>query len=131
MKSSPSRRETDAADKIISRAVQIWKKAQVVHQEPSWDGRPESRAIAEEIARSHPECEQKLVELLVDNHQLVVAYALFTLEIMRSAALQNLPPELLERRSNIKLMTGSIANAMDLGGLARQIQKRAREFPNR
>jgi hypothetical protein len=49
---------------------------------------------------------------------------------MRSATLQNLPPELLERRSNIKLMTGSIANAMDLGGLARQIQKRAKAIVN-
>jgi len=130
MNDSTSSTRMDAECDIIAKAVQIWKKAQVVYQEPSWDGQPPARAIAEEIARSYPECEQKLVDLLVDNHQLVVAYALLTLEIMRSATLQNLPPELLERRSNIKLMTGSIANAMDLGGLARQIQKRAKAIVN-
>jgi hypothetical protein len=56
---------------------------------------------------------------------LVVAYALQTLELMGSPALPELPDELLERRQQVTFICGSFKNSMDLGGLARQLRKRA------
>jgi hypothetical protein len=119
---------TADAEEIISRAVEVWRKAQVVYDCPPRLGYPEALAVAEEIAKSHPECESLLIDLLLDNHQLVVAYSLLTLKMMKSAALQNLPADLLQRRSNIKIISGSFANGTDLGGLTREIQKRARQI---
>lgn len=111
---------------LLEHAIAKWRKAQVLYQAPSWKGQPEARAIAEQIAAAHPECEPALASLLLDENPLVVAYALLTLELMRSPVLQNLPSEVLQRRSNVTLVTGSIKTAMDLGGLARQVQKRAK-----
>jgi hypothetical protein len=116
--------ETPQDGALLDSAVRIWRKAQIVHQSPSWENRPEARAIAEEIAR-HPEYESALFDLLADSNQLVVAFSLITLEMMGSSRLRELPIELLENRSNITLLFGSFVNKMDLGGLARQIQKRA------
>jgi hypothetical protein len=65
--------------------------------------------------------------LLSSPNQLLVAYALQTLELMGSPALADLPDELLERRQQVTLQSGSFRNSMDLGGLARQIRRRARE----
>jgi hypothetical protein len=111
---------------LLDRAIGAWQKAQVLHDAPSWKGQPEARAIAEQLAASHPECESALASLLFDSRQLVVGYALLTLELMKSPSLQKLPSELLQRRSNITLVCGSIKTAMDIGGLARQVQKRAK-----
>jgi len=104
-----------------------WRKAQVLYETPSWKGQPEARAIAEQIAGSHPECEPALASLIQDSSQLVAAYALLTLELMKSPVLQNIPPDVLQRRSKVTLVCGSVKTTMDLGGLARQIQKRAGE----
>jgi hypothetical protein len=79
-----------------------------------------------EALANHPECEDALFELLTNPSQLVVAYSLITLELMRSNKLAELPAELLTNRSKITLSLGSFRNSMDLGGLARQIQKRAK-----
>jgi hypothetical protein len=110
---------------LIDRATKVWQNAQLVYQSPSWDGKPEARAVAEEIGSTCPQCEPALVSLLCHESQLVVAYALLTLEMMGSAALLELPAEVLHRRSNITVSSGSFRIAMDVGGLARQIQKRA------
>ena len=115
MKSTQPQSNGSVRDALL-RAVEVWKKAQVVHEWPSWEGRPEARAIAEQIALNHPECEQLLVNQLSAANQLVVAYALLTLELMNSPILRNLSPELLQRRSQITLVCGSFKNAMDLGG---------------
>jgi hypothetical protein len=118
---------TDDTKAYLDTAFALWRKAQVVHQAPSWDGKPEARALAEEIAASHPECEAHLAAALTNESALVVAYALLSLELMNSRLLQSLPEALLQRRSNITLVTGSFKNGMDLGGLARQLQNRAIE----
>ncbi len=115
----------EGSHEILERAFPLWRKAQVVHEGLAWEGKPEARAIAEEIAASHPECEAALVAALDNENSLVVAYALLCLELMHSIALQSLPEQLLQCRSNITLVMGSFHNGMDLGGLARQIQKRA------
>lgn len=112
---------------LLNRAIVVWRKAQVLYETPSWKGQPEARAIAEQIAGSHPECEPALASLILDGSQLVAAYALLTLELMRSPVLQNIPLEVLQQRSNVTLVCGSVKTSMDLGGWARQIQKRARE----
>jgi hypothetical protein len=113
---------------LLDRAIVIWRKAQVLHQAPSWKGEPEARAVAEQIAADRPECEPVLASLLLDKSQLVAAYALLTLELMRSSVLQSLPSEVLQRRANVTLITGSVKTTIDLGGLARQVQKRAKEW---
>jgi hypothetical protein len=113
-------------NEVVCRAADLWKKAQVVYQSPSCEGQPEARVVAEQIALSQPECEPSLKNLLSDENPLVAAYALVTLELMKSTLLQDLPAELLQRRSQLTLMSGSVKTAMDLGGLARQIQRRAR-----
>ena len=105
-------------------ALRSWRKAQIVHQTPSWEGQPEARAIGEELARN-PENEAWLFDSLGDSNQLVVAYSLLALELMGSPRLGELPSALLTNRSNITLASGSVRIGMDLGGLARQIQKRA------
>ena len=110
---------------LVDRTIAVWRKAQVLHEGPSWNGVPEARAIAEQIAAAHPECEPALASLLLDSCQLVAAYALLTLELMRSPLLKNLPSEVLQRRSNVTSVTGSFKTTMDLGGFARQVQKRA------
>lgn len=113
---------------LSERATSIWRRAQLVRSAPSWEGLPEARAVAEEVARD-PENATWLIELLGDPSQLVVAYSLLTLELMGSHHLKDLPSELLTNRSTVTLVEGSFRNSMDLGGLARQIQKRANKAP--
>lgn len=110
---------------VLRQAVAAWRRAQVVHQTPSWEGQPEARAAAEKIAL-HGRFESPLLGLLANSNQLVVAYALIALELMGSDRLASLPETLLANRSNLTLQFGSIRNAMDLGGFARQVRKRAR-----
>ena len=100
-------------------------KARVVYESPSWEGQPPARALVEQIVQI-AECHDRLLGLLSSPNQLVVAYALQTLALMGSPALADLPDELLERRQQVTFLCGSFKNSMDLGGLARQIRKRAR-----
>ena len=115
----------NAGSDAIDRAVAVWKKAQVVYQSPSWEGKPEPRALAERIASKHRDCEDKLLPLLADDNQLVVAYALLTLQLMGSQSLGSLPAAVLKRQSKITLKTGSFSISTDVGGFARQLQKGA------
>jgi len=114
------------ASALLDAAASVWAKAQIVHESPSWEGHPPARALVEQIAQL-PECHDGLLALLSSPNQLLVAYALQTLELMGSPALADLPDELLERRQQVTFQCGSFRNSMDLGGLARQIRKRARE----
>ncbi len=113
------------ASALLEEAARVWAKAQVVHESPSWEGHPPPRALVEQIAR-RPECHDGLLALLSAPSQLVVAYALQTLELMGSPALAELPDELLERLEKLTIQCGSYRSSMDLGGLARQIRKRVR-----
>jgi hypothetical protein len=116
---------TSQACDLFQRAIASWRKAQVLYQGRSWRGQPEALAIAEQIAACHPECEPMLSDLLLDGSQLVVAYALLTLEFMQSSVLLKLPAELLQRHSHVTLSFSGIMTSTDLGALARQVQKRA------
>jgi hypothetical protein len=131
MNDSTQVHQTLTPEEIIKRAAAVWRKAQVLYETPPRNGQPEARAMADAIAADHPECEQRLLGLLDDPSQLVVGYALLTLEMLGSPALRNLPSDLLARRSQITLQNGSVRTSMDLGGLARQIQKRERERAER
>ena len=111
---------------LLDRAVKVWRKAQIVYLTHPRLGRAEARVLVEELAR-HPEYESSLVDLLAAPSQLVVAYSLMTLELMGSRRLRSLPSDLLTNRSNITLSLGSFRNGMDLGSLARQVQKRAKK----
>jgi len=114
------------ASALLAEAAQVWAKAQVVYDSPSWEGHPPARVLIEQIAHV-PECHEGLLALLKSPSQLVVAYALHALVLMGSPALADLPDELLERRQQITIQCGSFRNSMDLGGLARHIRKTARE----
>jgi hypothetical protein len=120
---------SEEAAATLERAVGLWRKAQVVHEGPTRLGFPEPLEAVLEIAGGHPECHDGLVNLLSSDCQVVVAYALLTLQAMGSEVLKNLPQHLLERREKVTIDSGSFRNSMDLGGLARQIQKRARRPP--
>ena len=109
----------------LQEAVEVWRRAQVVQLTPSWRGEPLPSALIELVAQ-RPELEASLVALLSETSQLVVAYALVTLDRMSSAALENLPEALLSRHDKIAVINGSFSNTMELGGLARQISKRSR-----
>jgi len=121
---TPAKSPVPGDTEILRKAAASWRSAQIVHQSPSWEGRPEARALAEEVALQRG-LETPLWELLDDPNQLVVAYALIALELMGSDKLADLPETLLANRSNLTLQFGSIRNAMDLGGFARQVRKRA------
>jgi len=116
----------EAAAKL-ERAVDLWRKAQVVHEGPSRLGFPEPLEAVFEVARDCPDCHDDLVRLLASESQLVVAYALLTLQMMGSGVLEDLPEDLLGRREKVTTDIGSFRSSMDLGGLARQVQKRARQ----
>lgn len=118
---------TGRGSALLERAIPIWRKAQVFYAYPSWEGEPRAVAMAEEIAQSHPECETALATLLLDPSQLVAAYALRTLETMESPLLQEIPPEVLQRRSRVTFTSGSIKWTTDLGWMARRAQRWARE----
>jgi hypothetical protein len=111
----------------MQHAITLWRKAQVLYQGCSWEGQPEALAIAEQIAAGNPECQPLLSTLLLDSNQLVVAYALLTLELMRSPVLLDLPADLLKRRSSVMLAFTGVMTPTNLGALARQVQKRARQ----
>ena len=63
--------------------------------------------------------------------QLVAAYALMTLELMESPILQNIPPEVLQRRSTVAMATRGVRTSTDLDSTARQAQRRARARASR
>jgi hypothetical protein len=111
---------------MLDKASRVWAKAQIVDESPSWEGQPPARALVEQLAQI-PECHDGLLALLGSPSPLVVAYALQTLELMGSPALAELPDDLLERRQQVTFLCGTFKNSMDLGGLARQIRKRARQ----
>ena len=118
------------ASRLLDEATRVWAKAQVVYESLSCEGLPPARALVEQVARV-PECHNGLLVLLSSPNQLVVAYALQTLELMGSPALAEIPSELLERRQHLTILCGSFRTLMDLGGLARQIRKRARAAAER
>src|SRR6266550_2347889 len=100
---------------LLDEAARVWAKAQVVYESPSWEGHPAARALVEQIAQV-PACHDGLITLLSSPSQLVVAYALQTLQLMGSAALAELPDELLDRRQQVTSVCGSFKQSMDLGG---------------
>jgi hypothetical protein len=115
----------EAADALLQRAASIWAKAQLLYEGPTRLGMPEALQLVEEIANV-PDCHAGLVELLSSPQQLVVGYALMTLDRMGSPVLAELPDDLCGRRENISIQCGSFRTGMDLGGYARQVRKRAR-----
>jgi hypothetical protein len=117
----------DESVPLIERAKAVWSKAQFVYNGPTRLGLPDALQVSLEIAQNHPECHDALLTLLLSESQLVAAYALLTLEAMGSDVVRSLPVELLDCRKQISLQTGSFRNSTDFGGLARQVQKRARQ----
>lgn len=110
---------------LLAEAARVWAKAQVVREEPSWEGQPPARVLVEQAA-ADPACHAGLLALLSSPSQLVAAHALQALELAGSPALAVLPDELCDRREQVSFQWGSFRNTMDLGGYARQVRKRAR-----
>ncbi len=112
---------------ILDRAIRLWEKAQVLYTAPTRLPQfPEPLAVAERIAGEYPQFHDALVDLLSSPRQMVVAYALMTLRLMRSPILANLPEELAQRKEKVTIAAGCFLNSMDLGGLVRQYRKEAK-----
>ena len=112
-------------ERLLAEATRVWAAAQIVREEPSWQGEPIARALVEQVA-AMPECHDRLLSLLSSPSQLVVAHALQSLELMGSPVLAKLPDELCDRCQQVSFQCGSFRNSMDLGGYARQVRKRAK-----
>jgi hypothetical protein len=109
-------------DHIFARAVKQWGRAQILFDSPAWNGEPVARHLAE-ILKDRHDLEIRLIELLNHKNQLVVAYSLLTLQMMDSAGLENLHADLLQREGKIFRVRGCFADKIELGALARQVQK--------
>jgi hypothetical protein len=110
----------------VADAVEVWRRAQVLDESPSWRGKPEGSAACESLAQ-HKEYEAAISSLLQHSSQLVVAYAIRTLHLMKSPILRSLPGQILQRREKVTVHSGSFRTGSDLGGYARHIQKIANE----
>ncbi len=108
-------------DEAIAKALEEWGKAQIF-KETEWKGASDSAYLVD-VLKNRPEVEDELVTLLTHPNQLVVAYSLLTLSLMRSSKLGNLPSELLDRKEKISRHSGSFREKMELGAYAKQVQK--------
>jgi hypothetical protein len=88
-------------------------------------GRPEATYLLE-VVSGRPDLEPRLIELLRDQRQLVVAYSLLALENLNSPALEHLPQELLYAKRHVTWLYGSFGQKMELGAFVRHVQKRWR-----
>jgi hypothetical protein len=70
MPSTTHAESTSQESELLQRAITLWRKAQVLYQGCSWEGRPEALAVAKQIAAGNPECEPLLSALLLDRNQL-------------------------------------------------------------
>jgi hypothetical protein len=103
-------------------AVAAWTKAQILFDSPSWNGKPAGRNFAEMLSERR-DLEPQLCNLLNHEDQLVVAYAILTLELMGSRVVGDLPKELLVRNEKVTVIMGSFGDKMELGAFARHRQK--------
>jgi hypothetical protein len=79
-------------------------------------------AACERLAAKPQAHEIAVCSLLGNDCALVVAYALHTLRLMRSAHLASLPPTLLERHDKFKKDIGSFRIASELGVYAQKLR---------
>jgi hypothetical protein len=118
--------EVEANEDFLAKAINVWKRAQILFLGPAWNCQPEARYVAE-LLRDRVDLEMKLIELLKHESQLVSAYSLVVLDLMDSQELGQLPEGLLGRKEKITTHMGSFSDKMELGAYARQIQKRWRD----
>jgi hypothetical protein len=108
----------------FSAAQKAWTSAQVLYRSPAWSGEPKARHVLEEITLSS-EAESLFWTGLSSEFPLVVGYCLLGLELIGSTKLGILPAQLLDRRDKVTIREGSFSTSTDLGGLARQLKKKA------
>jgi hypothetical protein len=113
----------DGKPDLLDAAVQMWSKAQVVHN----PGRTEtpSEAMVRTIADEIEKYRERLVGCLSHESQLVAAYALLVLSKVNDPALNELPTELLTCHEKITVRSGSFSHKMELGAFARMLRKEA------
>jgi hypothetical protein len=105
-------------------AVQTWKKAQVVREDPAKMVGPAAEMI-QVLAADIGKYRQRLFKCLFDDEQLVVAYALLVLKWADDPMLKELPEQLLNRREKITVRSGSFSEKMELCAFARMLTKQA------
>jgi hypothetical protein len=94
---------------------EIWKE---------WSG---SRSIQRgswkfpELAKKHPELEDRIFRALTNENRFLVANCLVALEAMNSLKLNALPPELFERQDRIHLVCGSFGEQYTISWLAHDV----------
>jgi hypothetical protein len=105
---------SEALDDIWKAIWKRWSTSNPVSR-PSLD--------CEQVAKEHPEFEERVFKALTHENRFLVAHCLITLEAMKSPRLASLPKDLLEREERITLIYGSFAQHYTVGRLAREIGK--------
>ncbi len=109
--------------KLFERAVDVWARAKVVFEGPSWENEPEASLLSEMMAARRDTYEAKVIGGVAHENHLVAAYCCLTLERMKSAALRTLPPAVLQRTDKLTWRLGSFSQNTDLGAYAAHKQK--------
>lgn len=108
---------------LYERAVEVWAKAKVVFEGPSWENEPEPALLSEMLAARRDTYEAKVIQGVSHANHLVAAYCCLTLERMKSVALRKVPAEVLKRTDKLTWRLGSFSQATDLGAYAAHKQK--------
>jgi hypothetical protein len=106
----------------VAEAVRIWRGTETFCEAPSSLATTAAMAACERLADKPQAHELAVFSLLDDDCGLVVAYALHTLRLMRSAHLASLPATLLERHDRIKERIGSFRFCLCAWRYARQLR---------
>ena len=112
-------------DDLLQRALSAWAGSQPIVGSSSWRGLPAARALCEALAARVLEAEGRLLDLLAHENQHIVAYALLTLDLAGSVRLRKLPAQLLADKRHVTIITGSFAEKLEIGALARMLKKRS------
>jgi|SRR5581483_8141315 len=115
---------SEPVQQLFEQAILAWSKPEMIHDSPSWNGRPEQRAICEALAARISESESLLLSGLSHDNQHVVAYCLLALDLGLSACLRQLPESLESDKRHVTIIRGSFANQMQIGDLARELRKK-------
>lgn len=108
---------------LFERAVEVWSKAKVVFEGPSWESEPPPAYVSELLASRRDLYEPQVIAGLSHANHLVAAYCCLTLERMKSVALRTIPDALLARTEKLTWRLGSFSQNTDLGAYAAHKKK--------
>jgi hypothetical protein len=114
----------EPVQKLFEQAILAWSKPDMIHDSPSWNGRPEQRALCEALAERISQSESLLYSGLSHDDQHVVAYCLLALNLGLSIRLRQLPEALEADKRHVTINRGSFTKNIQIGDLARELRKK-------